>query len=496
MRGRPGVTSLSRPCLRQAFLAPIKFLDAPVVMPHMPFVTRGQAAVRRWAATAPGEPRAQRVVPVLVLGAALGSLLGGCNTEPGPMGTSEGIRIGVSLPFTGKESAMGRNIEQAMLLALEDVNAAGAIDGTALEFVTRDSNSGTERGLNDLLDLLYNEKVRYLVGPEENELASQIVADIRALDAFNLLPGYAAPSSKASSSTGAWLRLAPSPFSIACGLGAHAIAEGAQTANALYSQEDYNSQLATDFRFQFRSMGGKVLSAVTIKSDQNDFGSTVDKVVAANADQTLLIAYPATAADLVTEWAVAGRRGKWYLSPLLRTEAFLLNIPFGALDGSFGLSPTRSLVSECEMLEGYGSGPIPCKHDNADRFIAHFVARWDGARPFAASHYYYDAVVLLAMGMQYAVATNGSIPQPVQLHRLIRSLNRSANEPMHWHDLASGFKALGAGKPLRYVGAAAEYEFDDFGTAQYRTFDSWTIRENRFVQQGVYYASCLDIGAM
>lgn len=456
--------------------------------------SRGRQATRRTAKQAPTESRCKRLAS-LAVGFALTALVGGCTNRTSTDG-SESIRVGVSLPFTGKESAMGRNLEQAMLLALQDVNEAGGIGGTPLELVTRDSNSGSERGFDDLLDLLYNERVAYLIGPEENELASDIVADVRALDVLNILPGYAAPSSNASSSTGAWLHLAPSPFSIACGLGAHAIAEGAQTANALYSPEDYNSSLATDFRFQFRVMGGKVLSSITIKSDQESYQTAVDKASASKADQTLLIAYPAEAAELVTEWAVTGRRGNWYLSPLLRTDAFLLNIPFGALDGSFGLSPTRSLVSECEMLQGYTSGPISCTHANADRFAQHFSARWDGASPFAASHYYYDAVVLLASSLQYALASQGRIPASGQVHRLLRTLNRTTNEPMHWYDLASGFEALAAGHALRYVGAAAEYEFDDFGVAQHRTFDSWSIRDNRFVEQGVYYASCLDIGAM
>jgi ABC-type branched-subunit amino acid transport system substrate-binding protein len=405
------------------------------------------------------------------------------------------IRIGSSLPFTGKESAMGRNLEQAMILAVEDVNNAGGIAGTPLELISRDSNSGSERGFTDLLDLLYNEKVAYLIGPEENELASRIVEDIRGLDVLNVLSGYAAPSSNSSSTTGAWLRLAPTPYAIACGLGAHAIAEGAQTANALYSLEDYNTSLATDFRFHFRNMGGKLESFVTVQPDQSSYADAIQGVAASSADQTLLIAYPAAAAELVTEWTVAGRQGSFYLSPLLRTEVFLLNIPYGALDGSFGLSPTLSLVSECETMQGYTSGQIQCTSDNSRRFVSHFSERWDGTSPFDAAHFYYDAVLLLATAMQYAMATQGAIPATKQLHELVRALSQSSNAPGYWYDLASTMANLGAGRVMKYVGAAAEYEFDSFGVAQHRTFDSWIIRQNEFVDQGAYYASCIDISA-
>jgi neutral amino acid transport system substrate-binding protein len=426
---------------------------------------------------------------------ALAALTIGCSdTAANPSG--ETIRLGASLPFSGKESAMGRNLEQALLLAIDDVNDSGGINGVPLELVARDSNSGSARGLNDLLDLLYNENVAFLIGPEESNLANAIVEDVRSLDVLNILPGDAAPSSSRSSTTGAWLRLAPTPFAVACGLGAHAIAEGARTANTLYSLEDYNTSLATDFRFQFRNQGGQMLASVSIQPGQTSYASAIDRVMATHADQTLLIAYPATAASIVTDWVISGRVGSWYLSPLLRTEVFLLNIPYGALDGSFGVSPTLSLTSECDMLEGHVYGSISCGHANADRFVKHFNNRWDGDRPFSAAHYYYDAVVLLAMGMQYAQATRGSIPSSAQMHQLIRKLNRTSNERGYWFDLSSAMRQLAAGQTVRYVGAAAEYEFDDFGVAQHRAFDTWTIRQNSIVAQGVDYASCMDVGDM
>lgn len=450
-----------------------------------------------------------RVARWLVVAASVAAevLVTGCtDTSTKPKG--ETIRIGASLPFSGKESAMGRNIEQAMLLAIDDVNKAGGISGVPLELVARDSNSGSERGLNDLLDLLYNEHVSYLIGPEENDLANEIVGDLRELDVLDILPGYAAPSSERSSSQGAWLRLAPTPYAVACGLGAHAVAEGAKVANSLYSLEDYNTSLATDFRFHFRRMGGEMKSSVTIQSDQVSYTSALDRLSADQAAQTLLIAYPAAAASLVTEWMVTGRQGHWYLSPLLRTEAFLLNIPYGALDGSFGLSPTLSLNSECDIPSsgdasngmvgnltelGFVYGPVSCTHANRVRFQNHFSDHWDRTRPFSAAHFYYDAVVLLAMGMQYATAVKGGIPSAKPLQQLILTLNNASNEPGYWYDLPSAMEQLANGKTLRYVGAAAEYGFNQFGVAQHRVFDTWTIEHNEFVTKGAYYAACLEL---
>ena len=413
----------------------------------------------------------------------------GC-TDNSANSNEDTIVVGASLPFTGKEAALGRNIEQAMLLALEDVNAAGGIDGTPLSILSRDSNSGSDRGLNDLLDILYNQNVKYLIGPDENDLATEIVADVKKLDVLNILPGLAAPSVARTSRTGAWLKLAPGPFDTGCALAGRATDDGAKSANALASQEDYNSSLRTNFVSQFAAFGGEAKSSVSIKSGESSYQTALRRLNALDADRTLLVAYPGTASTIVTEWAVTGNNTKWYLSPLLRTDAFLLNIPSGALDGEFGLSPSISLASECEDLGNDHHGVVDCDRSNSKKFLKHFTDRWHGTEPFTASLFYYDAVVLLAMGLQYGHADLRTIPGTKAIQKIIRNLNDSKNDRGYWDKLPELFKELKSGKQLRYVGVAAEYVFDEYGAAQHRVFDSWTISNAQIVETGSYYAHC------
>jgi ABC-type branched-subunit amino acid transport system substrate-binding protein len=408
-------------------------------------------------------------------------------------GGEHSIRIGAILPFTGKEAAIGRNLEQAMLLAMEDVNNAGGIDGVPLEMVSRDSNSGSERGLNELLDLIYNGNVSYLIGPEENELANEIVTDIKGLNLMNILPGYAAPSIQRSTETGAWVRLAPTAYEIGCGLANHAYAEGVRSVNSFYSADDYNAHLAGEFAGQFTRLGGQALATVTVQSKENSYASTIEQVFRFGAERTLLITHPTIGSDVITEWAINGQGGSWYLSPQLRTEVFLYNMPYGALDGSYGLSPSLSLKSECETRLGIGEGGLHCKRSNAARFRRHFADRWGGALPFPAAHLYYDAVLLLAVGLQYGLATSGTLPAPTALHRLIRQLNDPGNAPAYWYDLKTTLSDLANGTTTRFVGAGAEYEFDSWGDAQYYIFDTWTIAGQSFVDTGSYYARCVDM---
>ncbi|HYQ04674.1 MAG TPA: penicillin-binding protein activator [Polyangiaceae bacterium] len=413
----------------------------------------------------------------------------GCSTDPASTEPADAIQVGAILPFTGKEAALGRNIEQAMLLAMEDVNRAGGIDGKPISVVSRDSNSGSDRGLNELLNLIYNDQVQYLVGPEETDLANAIVQDIKGLNITNILPGYAAPSIQRASATGAWYRLAPAAFDIGCAFARHAEDDGVVSANALSMTDDYNSTLASAFNQQY-AQSGRALPSVTVQADQSSYSSAIQRALDFKPERTVLNANPATGAEVVTEWSIGDRRGSWYLSPLLRADAFLINIPYGSLNGTFGISPSLSLRSECDSLSGFDHGTITCKRGNAARFSAHFAERWGGTQPFPASHLYYDAVVLLAMGMRYAVATTGKIPAAPELHRLILQLNDDANPPARWYDLDAAFSDLGSGKKLRFIGSGAEYSFDRYGAAQHVVFDTWTVSAQSFVDTGSYYASC------
>ena len=80
-------------------------------------------------------------------------LAAGCAAEATRGPPPNAIVIGAALPFSGPLSTTGVQLERALRLAIEDVNAAGGVNGRPLYLKVRDTNSGSERGLNALLDL-------------------------------------------------------------------------------------------------------------------------------------------------------------------------------------------------------------------------------------------------------------------------------------------------------------------------------------------------------
>ncbi|WP_437757659.1 ABC transporter substrate-binding protein [Sorangium sp. So ce1389] len=420
----------------------------------------------------------------------LASLLTTACSPVAPAHPEDAVVIGALLPFSGSESTIGRNLEQAMLLAVEDVNAAGGLDGRPFDLRSRDSHSSSERGFDQLLELLYTDQVAYLVGPEENELARDIAPDVKSLDVFQMLPGYAAPSIARNERRGGRMRLAPSPFDVGCALAMTAVREDIDTANSLAARDDYNASVSSEFTTHFAALGGRILPSVTFTSGEQTYTSKISSAFGVRAGRTLLAAYPATASTIVTEWTVSGRPGTWFLGPALRTEVLLANIPTGALDGFFGVSPSLSLRSECEIKAG-AEETVDCTTGNAAAFISHFSRRWDDEAPLPTAHFYYDGIVLIAMGLAYAQATSGTIPSSgYELQSIVRELNSPDHEAASWRDLKTAMTKLRAGIPLRYVGAAAEYEFDDYGASTHYFMQRWTIDDDDFVDLAPISLTC------
>ncbi|XXX79524.1 ABC transporter substrate-binding protein [Sorangium sp. So ce134] len=410
--------------------------------------------------------------------------------ETAPDRPENAVVLGSLLPLSGSESAIGRNLDQAMSLAVEHVNAAGGIDGRPLDILSRDSRSSLVGGLEQLLELLYTDHVAYLVGPEENELARGIARDVEALDVFHMIPGHAEPSVARSEGRGGRMRLAPSPSAFGCALAKIAVREDIETVNSFADRKDYHASISSEFTTSFAAFGGTVLPSVALTSGAPTYTTEIESALASGAGRTLLTTDFATAATIVTEWTDSGSPGTWLLGPALRADALLAKIPAGSLDGYLGVSPSLSLRSECQPVDE-AQATVDCTAGNAAAFIEQFSRRWNGEAPLPAAHFYYDGVILIAMGLVYAQATSGTIPASGhELQAIVHELNSPDHEAASWRDLKTAMTKLRAGIPLRYVGAAAEYEFDSYGASQHHFVQEWTIDGDAFVDLAPVSVTC------
>src|SRR5215813_2118643 len=75
------------------------------------------------------------------------------------------ILIGYLPALTGPSSSTGIGINRGIQLAVQEINAAGGIDGRPLELITRDTQSDPTKAVNGAAELTRGQKVSCVFGP-------------------------------------------------------------------------------------------------------------------------------------------------------------------------------------------------------------------------------------------------------------------------------------------------------------------------------------------
>jgi len=77
----------------------------------------------------------------------------------------EPIQVGYLPALTGPSSSTGIGINRGIQLAVDEINAAGGIDGRQLELITRDTQSDPTKAVNGAAELTRGQKVSCVFGP-------------------------------------------------------------------------------------------------------------------------------------------------------------------------------------------------------------------------------------------------------------------------------------------------------------------------------------------
>jgi branched-chain amino acid transport system substrate-binding protein len=78
---------------------------------------------------------------------------------------NEPIRIGYLPALTGPSSSTGIGINRGIQLAVQEINAAGGVNGRQIELITRDTQSEPTKAVNGAAELTHGEKVSVVFGP-------------------------------------------------------------------------------------------------------------------------------------------------------------------------------------------------------------------------------------------------------------------------------------------------------------------------------------------
>lgn len=80
-------------------------------------------------------------------------------------GKDETIKIGILQDITGRTATLGKMVEAGVKYAVDEINAAGGIDGKKIETITRDTKGDVTEATNAFDLLCTQDKVSAIVGP-------------------------------------------------------------------------------------------------------------------------------------------------------------------------------------------------------------------------------------------------------------------------------------------------------------------------------------------
>ena len=220
----------------------------------------------------------KRIVTLGLL-AGLVSVVVACGEDAG-----EGApyRIGVMESLTGTGETYGTVAYRAKIMAMDEINAAGGIDGRRLELVVEDSKCSAQDAISAYNKLTDVDGVKIILGTSCSG-AMLGVAPLAEADGVVLFSGLA--SNPDIADAGDYIfRTQISDIEVGIRTGNVLWADGIRTLVTITEETDYAEGVRRTSVAQFEQNGGRVIAEERFASDTTDFRSQLTKLFNASPD--------------------------------------------------------------------------------------------------------------------------------------------------------------------------------------------------------------------
>jgi branched-chain amino acid transport system substrate-binding protein len=339
---------------------------------------------------------------------ALSLLLAGCSS-PAAAPAGNTVKIGIDLPLSGAEAAVGQPIANGALLAIEQANAAGFAGGKFK--VEADTLDDTTQGLHDPAQGAQNVKTLIgdpaalaLVGPYNSNVAKSEIPLTNDAQLAQISP--AATADVLTIGAGAKTLRQSHPDQVAffrtCTRDSEqgaALAHFAQTLHLrrvfiVDDNETYGLDLADAFASSAASDGLTVLGHEHLAAHQQDFKSLLTKIAAAHPDLVFFGGVTTTGGALL-------RRQM--------PDAGLGTVPYFGGDGIASDDFLKTAGAAADGTYWTIAAPDVNRLASARTFIADYRKRFN-AEPIGYSAAAYTAARIALAAIAKGIGSDGTLP--------------------------------------------------------------------------------------
>lgn len=313
-----------------------------------------------------------------MIAATMLSLVGAAHAQQ-----TEPILIGATVPMTGPLSLTGKQYQNSLTMAEDDINKAGGINGRPIKIVFEDTQASNGTAVNAFVKLAQETKPAFFF---LSSYSTQNLAVAPELKKVQVPTMYAGGADAIADGGNEWMfRIRPADSVSAEGMVKAATdVIKAKKPGILYIQNDFGQGGAQTAAKRFEAAGIPVVGMEAYGQNDKDFSAQLLSLRGKGADAILILDYPQDGALVLRQAKMLGLKMPLVTSAAALVPAAMLLLSPADLDGVWGVVDAYMDVSADGRMKDY-----------IDRFKAKFGIDPD---PYGLS--YYDGAMLMADGMR------------------------------------------------------------------------------------------------
>ena len=333
----------------------------------------------------------KKFISVMLVAAMAVTALTGCGSNSGSSSKKDADKyyIGGIGPTTGATAIYGTAVKNGAQIAVDEINAAGGINGKQIEYRFEDDQNDAEKSVN-AYNTLKDWGMQMLVGTTTTAPCIAVAGKTASDNLFQITPSASAPDVLSSGNGNIFQVCFTDPNQGIAS--AQYIAENklAKKVGIIYDSSDvYSSGIEEKFEAEAKDKGLQIVSKAAFTADsKTDFGTQLQKAKDAGADLLFLPIYYQEASIILKQADTMGYKPKFF--------------GVDGMDGILTVENFDTKLAEDVMLL------TPFAADAKDKAVQNFVKTYkekykDTPNQFAADSY--DAVYALKAAIEESKAT-------------------------------------------------------------------------------------------
>jgi len=364
------------------------------------------------------------------------------------------LKIGLLAPYTGGLASFGPQFENAVKLAIKEVNDAGGVLGKPVQLVTGDESDNPDAAVAEATRLVNIEKVSAIIGAAGSGRTLSVAESVTGPKGIlQISPSSTSPALTKAKDNDFLFRTPISDAAQGIVLAKLVQELGYNKVCTMYVNNAYGQGLSENFTKAYK---GTVTAQIGHAETAATFASELNQCVSGKPEALVAMSYPKGQAQVYLKEALEGN--------IINKFVFVDGTKDGATFAQLGWD-------KFDGMEGTAPGNLP-PSDFSKKFDDLYKAEYGKGYDVPFIRESYDAAILIALAAEKAGSTDSKA-----IRNALRDVANAPGDPVGSppDGIAAALKAVRAGKDIDYQGASGSAEFDASGDVLVGAIEVWKV---------------------